>query len=259
MKSYLFVPGRPKMLAKIAASEADACIIDLEDSIAEADKEQALADVCAFLAAPPEKTLYVRLDGRRLKEQLARLSGLSFRGVMIPKFEDPEAYAACEPLLRGYEVLALVETPLGIVRLREIAMSPLVSGIAFGAEDFASSVGMLKREDTLYYARSAIVTHGKAFGKPVIDTPSFILEDMEALGREIEAAAAMGFDGKLAIHPRQVPRIRAYCLYGDLGRLREIVDRYEAAGEAVLRLDGQVYEKMHIARFRKVLEENGLI
>jgi len=258
MKSFMFVPSKPKMLEKIAASEADACIIDLEDSISESDKEQALEDACGFLATKPEKTIYIRLDGNHLEEELRKLCTFSFAGYMIPKFEASHDYDSYTFYFEGKDIIALVETPKGIANIKEIASSPIVTMIAFGAEDFTSSIGMKNCAETLNYARSAIVTYGKAFGKPVIDTPSFIIDDLEFLEKEIQVAVDMGFDGKLSIHPRQVSKINELFQLYDLDSIKGIVAQYEAVGQAVLKIDDKVYEKMHIAHFKRILKERGI-
>ena len=258
MKSLMFVPSKPKMLGKIVLSEADACIIDLEDSINEADKAQALEDACAFLSEAPDKKIFIRVAGNLLDEEFVRLKDYSFAGYMIPKFENPDDYEKYKPLLSGREIIALVETPKGIVNLKEIAGSTIVDMIAFGAEDFTSAIGMKNCAESLAYARSAIVTYGKAFGKEVFDTPSFIIDDMEALEKEIQIAVDFGFDGKLSIHPKQISKINELFRYYDFDTMKEIVARYKAAGEAVLRIDDKVYEKMHISHFERILKEHGL-
>lgn len=258
MKSLMFVPSKPKMLGKIVSSEADACIIDLEDSINEADKEQALEDACEFLATKPEKTIYIRVAGNHLLNEFERLSAYSFAGYMIPKFENPDVYKQYSSYFEDRDVIALVETPIGIVNIKEIASSPIVTMIAFGAEDFTSSIGMKNCAETLNYARSVIVTYGKAFGKQVIDTPSFIIDDMDALEQEIQTAVDMGFNGKLSIHPKQVAKINELFQLYDFDKMKEIVEQYEAAGQAVLRIDDKVYEKMHISHFKRILKENGI-
>ncbi len=256
MKSFMFVPSKPKMLEKITSSEADACIIDLEDSINEVDKNQALVDACNFLVTKPEKTIFIRVDGNHLQDEFEMLSSYSIAGYMIPKFENPFNYEQYAPFFGEKKVIALVETPMGIINLKEIASSSIVSMIAFGAEDFTSSIGMTNSHDTLNYARSAIVTYGKAYGKPVIDTPSFIIDDMENLEKEIQLAVDMGFDGKLSIHPKQVKKINEIFQLYDLEKMKEIVACYETAGKAVLRVENKVYEKMHIAHFKRILKEH---
>ena len=258
MKSLMFVPSKPKMLGKITASEADAVIIDLEDSINEEDKRQALEDACEFLSTRPDKTIFVRVAGNHLDEEFEKLDDYSIAGYMIPKFEKPADYEDYKVFFETKDVIALVETPLGIVNIKEIASSPIVSMIAFGAEDFTSVIGMKNCAESLNYARSAIVTYGKAYGKTVIDTPSFIIDDIEALEKEIQIAVDLGFDGKLSIHPKQVVKINELFQYFDLDSMKSIVEQYENVGQAVLRIDDKVYEKMHVSHFKRILKEHGI-
>lgn len=258
MKSLLFVPSKPKMLAKISVSDADAYIIDLEDSISEDGKEQALADAIQFLGNSIDKKIYVRLNRDRIKFETESLKNTAINGYMIPKFEKPKDYIDITDSFGGKEIIALVETPLGIVNLRDIASCSFITSIAFGAEDFTSCIGMKNSAEYLNFARSAIVTYGKAFGKCVYDTPSFVIDKEEELEKEIRIAVDMGFDGKLAIHPKQIDRINKLFRYFDVDYIKGVVEQYEKSGEAVLKIDEHVYEKMHIAHFKKILKEHGI-
>lgn len=254
----MFVPSKLQMLRKISAFEADAYIIDLEDSINETDKQQALKDACEFLSTSPNTDIFVRVDGNHLQEEFLQLNNFSFRGYMIPKFEDPGDYKDYIHYFQGKDVIALVETPMGVIKLKEICSSHIVSMVAFGAEDFTSVIGMRNSAESLLYVRSAIVTYGKAYGKVVIDTPSFVIDDVECLEKEIQTAVDLGFDGKLSIHPKQINKINEMFQYFELDKIKEIVAQYETAGEAVLRIDNKVYEKMHISHFKQILKEHGI-
>ena len=259
MKSLMFVPSKPKMLGKISASASDAYIIDLEDSIKEEDKEQALSDALEYLATSPNEDIYVRVNGDHLEDEVLKLKDTCIRGYMIPKFENPDNYSSSvRDLIGDKEVIALVETPLGIVNLQQIASCKFVSSIAFGAEDFTSAIGMKNCAEYLNYARSAVVTFGRAYGKHVYDTPSFIIDNEVDLEREIQIAVDMGFDGKLAIHPKQIEKINCLFQYFDIDNIKEIVDQYEAAGQAVLKIGEHVDEKMHISHFKRILKEHNL-
>ena len=259
MRSLMFVPSKMKMMVKIPVSDADAFIIDLEDSINEEDKQQALEEACEFLSTTPNKVIYIRVAGNHLDDEFSKLNKYVFKGYMIPKFENPDDYSKYTKYFEGKEIIALVETPLGIVNIKEIASSSIVTMIAFGAEDFTSTIGMKNNANSLNYARSTIVTYSKAYKKLVIDTPSFILDDIEALDNEIQIAVDMGFDGKLAIHPKQIGRINELFKYFDFDNMKAIVAEYEKKGEAVLRIGDKVYEKMHIAHYKRILKEHGII
>lgn len=255
MHSLLFVPARKKMLQKITGSQADACIIDLEDAILPEDKEAALEELIAFLREFHAEKIYVRLDGRHIQRQIAALQGLAFAGYMLPKFETPEVFEQWRDLLAEKQVIALVETPKGAVNIERIVQCPWVNAVAFGAEDYTSCTGMTNSPETLHYVKSRIVMYCKAYEKPVYDTPSFILDDMEMLRTEAERALDMGFEGKLAIHPKQITVINQVFTACDAEYLASIIAQYESGGEAVLKIDGKVYEKMHIAHMKRILKE----
>ena len=256
MKSFLFVPSKAKMLLKIPTFSADAYIIDLEDSIKESDKEVALDDLCSFLKENTLNNIFIRLDGNLIESELSKLSSFNVFGFMIPKFEKPSNYNAFSHMLKGKKIIALVETPLGLTNIEEIAKSPMVDAIAFGAEDFSSSIGMKNLPTTLSFAKSMIVTYGKAYSKPVIDTPSFIIDNPNELTKEIQESVDMGFDGKLAIHPNQIELINSLFHLFDLDYMKRVIDVYEKTGEAVVVIDGHVYEKMHIAHFKRIIKEH---
>lgn len=254
MRSLLFVPAVEKMLNKISGFIADAYIVDLEDSIAPEKKVLALEAVKTYLNTYPQN-IFVRLDGELMQEEIEELAKFDFEGYMIPKFEDPDAFEAYKGEFRSKKIIALVETPLGAINLEKIVSCDWVDFIAFGAEDFTSSIGMLNRADYLIGVRSRIVMYAKAYGKPVFDTPSFILDDPDALQKEVQLAQDMGFDGKLAINPKHVPIIEQVFKTCDTEYIMSIIKQYEDSGEAVLKIDGKVYEKMHINHLKKILKE----
>lgn len=254
MRSLLFVPAVEKMLNKISGFTADAYIVDLEDSISTDKKEVALEAVKTFLESNPSN-VYIRLDGTLLKEQLSVLKDYAFEGYMIPKFENPESYNQVQLKSGNKKIIALVETPLGVINIEKIAACSWVDAIAFGAEDFTSSMGMLNHSGYLVGIRSQIVMNAKAYGKPVFDTPSFILDNPSALRKEIQLAQDMGFDGKLAINPKHIDIIEEVFKACDEEYIRKVIEIYEASDDAVVKIDGKVYEKMHINHLKKILKE----
>lgn len=254
--SLLFVPAKERMLAKIGMSDADAFVVDLEDSIGDFDKDLALRTAVDFLSGCGEgRPIFVRIDRTRASSQLAALASAPFAGIMLPKAESSADVAEVRGKLGDRALIALVETPRGIVAAEELAACDGIDALAFGAEDFSAAMGMTGSATSLLYARSRLVTAAKAFGKPAYDSPCFALNDEAALRTDCAASAALGFDGKLAIHPAQPKAIRAAFAPEDPAALQRIVDEYERRGEAVLRLGDEVYERMHIARFKRILNE----
>ena len=255
--SLLFIPAKEKTLKKVGLLEADIYILDLEDSIEEDNKEKSLHDVKNFLETNScFENIFVRLNKYRFEYETEILCKFNI-GFMLPKFELVEEYNSCSEIWEKHPVIALVESPKGIVYLSEIASCSWIDGIAFGAEDYTANVNMDNHFSRLIYQKEAIVTNGKAFGKKVYDTPSFEINNENILIQEIEDSRANGFDGKLAIHPKKVNLINKVFKTFDIENLKKIVSEYETKGEAVLLIDGRPYEKMHINRFKRIIKENG--
>lgn len=257
-RSLLFVPAKEKMLAKVGSLSADAYIIDLEDSIEESDKLNALKRVEAFLEHKDTSVkLFVRVNSEYIKRELEALQGYQEIGFMIPKYENNEVYAGYEDILKKHPVIALVETSMGVVNIQEIAKCDWVNAIAFGAEDYTTETNMVNRVELLTYQKSRLLTFAKAYHKEVYDTPSFQLENKELFETEVSLAVDMGFNGKLAINPKHLEFINKAFATHDLDMMKRIIATYYSAGEPVVVIDGIVYEKMHIRRMEKIVKENG--
>jgi citrate lyase beta subunit len=109
-------------------------------------------------------------------------------------------------------LIALIETALGVVNLKEIcSASPRLSALIFGAEDLAGDLGVPRTLEAteVFYARSAMVIHAAAFGLQAIDMVSVDFRDLPRLEREAAEGARLGYAGKQAIHPDQVEPIQA--------------------------------------------------
>lgn len=257
-RSFIFVPAKEKMLSKIETMQADYIIIDLEDSIEPDEKTAALERVVNYLnTSALQKQILVRLNKDRYQNEAQELAQNKSIGFMLPKFEGPDNYEMCTEIWKSHMVFALVESPMGIIRMDQIAACEWVDGVAFGAEDYTCNVNMVNSSETLRYQKSCIVTYCKAYHKIAVDTPSFKISDLEAFQAEVDDAVELGFDGKMLIHPKHILYINERFANTDIAVLEDIVHQYEASGQAVLVIDGKVYEKMHIDRFKKIIKENG--
>lgn len=256
LRSLLFVPTKEKMLNKIASLDSDGYIIDLEDSINEEDKSDALELLCSFLSEHEEwSNIYVRLNKTRFEEEAVALNGFRV-GFMLPKFEASEDYSCVDCIWRQHELIALVETPMGVINIQNISQCPWVDAIAFGAEDFTASVNMLNEDSLLLPVKSSLIVGAKAYGKKIYDTPSFKINDEKAFEQEVLNSVSLGFDGKLLINPKQIEFVNKSFVDADLDHIAYIISEYEKRGEAVVVIDGKVYEKMHINRFYRILKEH---
>lgn len=252
--SYLFVPANKKMLSKIRHGMADAIIIDLEDAVLQENKDIALADTFEFLNNYIGKMpIFVRLNNNRIEIEIEKLRNTSIAGYMIPKAEDV-CFLENVFDLDSKKIIALVESPMGIVNVPIFAKSEKVYAIAFGAEDYTCSASVHNIHENLLYQKSRIVNYSKAYNKPCIDTMSLNVRDRNAYKLEAQKTMDIGFDSKLAIHPMQVEVINEVYSVDDANYLRRIVEIYTNSGEAVLEIDGKVYEKPHIDTIIKKLE-----
>jgi citrate lyase beta subunit len=196
-------------------------------------------------------------------------------GYVLPKAETAGDVRAVDEWLsaaereRGWELgkialLAIIETALGVVNLREIASSgSRLQALIFGAEDLAGDIGAIRTPEGWegFYARSAVVLHAKAFGLGAIDTPFVRLGegDEEALTAETQRALQMGYDGKLAIHPKQIVPIQWAFTPADeeIARARALIAAHaahQAAGTGVFELGGKMIDMPMIRAAQAVIE-----
>lgn len=258
IRSLLFVPSKEKMLKKIGVLGADAYIVDLEDSIEEENKEKALYLLIEFLNNYSwEYPLFVRLNADSFEKDVKELKQFSKIGFVLPKFEDADFYEVCEDLWEQHTVIALIETPKGIVNIGRIAECEWVDSLAFGAEDYSSCTNIKNENEFLRYPKGCILTYAKAFNKQVYDTPSFNLGLTEAFYTDVRESVNLGFDGKMAISPKHIEFINDEFNRFSEADIFEIVKKFKTCGDAVQVINGKVYEKPHIDHLKKLLEEKG--
>jgi len=195
-------------------------------------------------------------------------------GLIIPKSETPKDVLQVALLLDEVEaerglpagkvkLIPLIETARGVLNALEVAKSsPRNTSLAFGAEDYTADVGGERTNEgsELLFARSMIVAAAKAAGIGASDTVFGDFRDMDGLYREAKQAAAMGFDGKGAIHPNQLPVIiRAFT--PDTGRIEkakrimEAIKKAEAEGSAVVAVGGKMVDPPVRARAEKIIAQ----
>lgn len=257
IKSLLFVPAKDKMLAKIPQMNADVFIIDLEDSIREEEKEEALNRTIKFISGlTSSSNIIVRINSNHASRELSKLAEFSDIGFMLPKYEKINPYGQYKDILKGHYSIALIETPSALVDLSDITNVGYLNALAFGAEDYTAKVNMENNVDNLVFQKSMLVTYAKARGLQVFDTPSFKLDNEAEFEREVKNSVSLGFDGKMAISPKHIQFINDSFGSSDFEYMKYVIAKYEADGNAVVVIDGKVYEKMHINRFKRIIKEN---
>lgn len=203
-RTLLFVPGdRPDRFAKAAASGADAVVVDLEDAVAPAAKDEARANAVSWLAAGNPAVVRVNAVGTPWHQaDVAALAALA-PAIMLPKAE------RAADLALGPAVIPLVETAAGVVSAAALCAAPGVLRPAFGSIDLATQLGVdPDSHPALLHARSALVLAAALAGcAPPIDGVTTALDDPDAVRRDTAHAVELGFTGKLCVHPRQVARV----------------------------------------------------
>ena len=275
IRSLLFVPGtRQDRFGKAMSAGADAVAFDLEDSVDATQKEKARALIAEFLSqrASSEFLRFVRFNpvetaaGQADLEFFRDVGG--FDGILLPKVETPGMLEAVGRVFgsraltnEAPPLLPLLESPRAILRAADIAAADaFVAALLFGAEDLTAQLAVPRTIDgeELIFPRAQIALAAAAVGAEAIDAVFTNLDDLVALRRDGERARAMGFRGKMAIHPRQVPVINEVFTpsSADVERARRVVDVYEtarAAGEGVTRMDNEMVELPVVERARRTL------
>jgi citrate lyase subunit beta / citryl-CoA lyase len=266
LRSLLFTPGNhPRKLARVGTFGSDASVLDLEDAVADAEKESARATVRSALATyDPGALVIVRVNGPdtgRLEADVEAVVCEELGGIMVPKVETPEVLVEVDRLLgtlereRGLEegrirLLALIETARGLVRCEEIASAApeRVYTLVFGLGDFTVDLGIdLTRDATeLLYARSRVVVAARAAALPQpLDGPYLDLQNFDGLVADTLRSRQLGFQGRVVIYPPHVEPVQR--TYGQLSeeeleRARRVVEAFasaEADGSASIQVDGR--------------------
>jgi citrate lyase subunit beta / citryl-CoA lyase len=255
-RSLLFVPAdRPERFAKATASGADGVILDLEDAVADADKVMARQHVAAWLV---EHAAMVRInasDTPWFDDDIAVVSATSAR-VFVPKVQSAAQAASVVERLPGNPIVVLLETAAGIVNAASICTTPGVSGVAFGSVDLGAELGVDPADRlAMSYARAAVVMAAAAAQLPApLDGVCLELHDAATISDEARYAAAMGFGGKLCIHPRQIASVNAAFSpnVDDVAWARRVVAVGDTTGAA--KLDGKMIDRPVVARAHRILD-----
>jgi len=290
-RSWLFVPGdSERKQARALESAADALILDLEDSVAPAKRQEARERVAALLAARRGKRgaqrLWVRTNapssGELLDDLIAVMPGAP-DGIVLPKVSAADEIIEAHHFLSALErreslrsgatgvVVIATETPravLGIERFtadtaRLGAAGSRLAGLTWGAEDLGAALGArgrLEADGSLApvfdLARTLCLLAAAAAGVPAIDGVHADFRDRDGLARELARARRDGFSGKLAIHPDQVEPINAAFTpsESEIAHARRVVAAFAAAPDVgVTSLDGRMIDRPHLKQAERLL------
>ncbi|GAB3316554.1 HpcH/HpaI aldolase/citrate lyase family protein [Haloplanus salinarum] len=267
-RTVLFTPGdRPERCRTAPTTGADTVVFDLEDAVPPADVAGARAAVGDLLADPafdPGGTEVVVRVGRAPADDLDALTGAAssrLDGVMVPKATVERVATVTDALATrdlSIPILALIETATGVLDAREVAAADAVDALCFGAEDLAADLGATRtREGTeVLYARERVVVAARAAGVDAVDTVHTALDDDEGLRAATEFAATLGYDGKMVIHPDQVPVV-VDGFTPDPERVawaRRVLDARESADCGVFEVDGEMIDAPLLAQAERILD-----
>lgn len=256
----LFLPAtRPEWFRKAAESGADAIIIDLEDAVAPHEKDRAREALVGHIDGS-SVPVFLRVNGRTTpwhEADLAVASKLPISGVMLPKTESiNDLDHVAKTLGPTVPILALVETARGIAHLSQLGMSSNLVQIAFGSVDYALDIGATHQREALSLARGNVVLYSRVHGLPApLDGVTVAINDVVLLASDSNHAAAIGFGGKLAIHPAQIETIRAAFrpTQKEVDWATRVLDAEQEAAGAAVQIDGTMIDAPICERARRIL------
>ncbi|MEZ5910093.1 MAG: CoA ester lyase [Hyphomicrobiaceae bacterium] len=276
-RTFLFAPGNhPRRAEKALSLDADAVILDLEDACAISEKVATRPVVVAALQKPRRGLGYVRVNAPSTEYcygDVVAVVQAGVDGIVLPKVETAGELQTIDWLIGalererglpagGLDLLPIIETGKGLANLSSIAAAGTrVRRIAFGAGDFTLDLGITwsRGEEELLPYRSQFVLASRAAGlEPPIDTVWVDLRDAEGFAASAALVKRLGFQGKLCIHPDQVPVVNA--LYtpseAEIEEARRVVAAFaeaEMQGLASIQLDGKFIDYPIVYRAERVL------
>jgi citrate lyase subunit beta / citryl-CoA lyase len=277
-----FVPGgNDRFFEKGLASDADTLVLDLEDSVPPDRKPAARDAVAEWLTGVPDarQELMVRvnaLDTEWCADDIAAMVTVGARSLMIPKASSCAELDELERFVNATDHHSPItffpvatETAAAVFALPEIAGHSRVDGICWGAEDLSAELGAVSARDEDGHLRD-VFAHvrswcllGAAAGRVgAVDAVWTDLGDLDGLRREAQEAAAMGFDGKITIHPAQIDLVnQAFTPSAEaIERARALVTAFAehaAEGRRSFRFEGGMVDAPHLARAHRLLSRAG--
>jgi citrate lyase subunit beta / citryl-CoA lyase len=255
-RTFLFVPAnRLDRFDKAAAAGADVVILDLEDAVAPAEKQQARDHVRNWLCRG--NTAMVRINAAQTEWYADDVRAIAdcAAAIMVPKTEHPDHIRRVTASAPGVAIVPLVETAKGIAAVAEICSAPNVVRLAFGSIDLAVQLGVDSNDrEALLFARSALVASSAAAGLAApIDGATTAIHDIERTSEDTSHARRLGMLAKMCIHPAQVATVRAaYAPSGeDLAWARRILA--SAEGDHAVAVDGAMVDLPVVRRAQAIL------
>jgi citrate lyase subunit beta / citryl-CoA lyase len=259
-RSVLFVPGnRPDMAAKAPRCRPDLVVLDLEDAVPPSGKAEARAvvgDVARDLVGAVPVAVRVNPPGTTwFADDVAALpDGLA--AVMVPKLDSAAGLDAVAEAVGGRSVIAGIETVRGVVEARHVLRCPVVA-CYFGAEDYVADLGGVRTDSNaeVMSARSWVAMAARVAGVAALDMVTLSFGDADRFVREAGEARALGYGGKMCIHPAQVPLANGAFSPSpeEVEWARRLLAAFDEAGGTTIAFDGLMVDEVVAARARAIL------
>jgi len=281
-RSVLYVPAlNERALAKLPGLACDAVVIDLEDSVAPARKQEARQALKGFLAAREDdgKEIVVRINALSTewgRDDLAAALACSPDSILIPKVETARDVLEVNDLLDqsgadpDLQLWAMVETPRAVVEIAAIASlgrdkGARLSCLVAGTNDLVKDTGIRATPDRRWLVPwlMQMVLAARAGGVDILDGVSNDFSNLEAFAAECAQGREMGFDGKTLIHPAQIaPANQAFSPSEDevaeALAVREAFALPENQAKGVISINGKMVERLHLQQAERLLAKAGL-
>jgi len=290
-RSTISVPGHiEKMHAKAFASSVDVVMLDLEDSVPVEAKHSARDQVIKTLTSIDVREglgISVRVNGTdtpycfRDVIEVVKAASTKIDSIVLPKADSAGDVHFLSRLLDGIEaelgtekqiaIDASIESALAIENISEIAAAPRVRSLIFGIADYSASIGARlssisghgEEDAEVYpghrwnYVMSKIAQTAKAYNLLAIDSPYGNFKDLLELGKSAKISAALGFDGKWAIHPDQIETINNVFspTSEEIDRANRILEAAKASpGRGAVAIDGRMIDRATIRLAKKLVD-----
>ena len=277
LRSMLFTPANnARRVEKALTLGADGVILDLEDAVAAAEKPAARIALREALAKPRSCLLYARINALGTEwcyRDLVEVVHPGLDGLLLPKVESTADVRTLDWLLGALEreqgmahgtvdIIPIIETGKGLAAINDICASGgRLRRVVFGAADFTLDMNMqwTRTESELAQARAAIVLASRAAGiEPPLDTVWARLQDAEGLRASVQTSFDMGFQGRMCIHPEQIPVVHDIFTpsAADYAQAQKIVAAFaeaERSGLASIRVDGQFVDYPIVEKARRTV------
>jgi citrate lyase subunit beta/citryl-CoA lyase len=276
-RSRLYLPGNtPKLALNAGIHKPDGIILDLEDSVAPAKKDEAVILVRNALRSVDfygaERMVRINQIPKGL-DDLEYIVPHNVNLILVPKCESAEQIKLVNEKIEEISkkkkvenpiyLMPIIESALGVIKSYEIATATEnVVALAIGLEDYTADLGTqrTKTGKETFFARCQIVNAAKAAGIQAIDSVFSDVSDMEALKQNVLESKSLGFDGMGCIHPRQIKIIHEYFAPNniEIEKAKKIVNAFHIATEkglGVVSLGSKMIDPPVVKRAQRTIEQ----